>query len=116
MVYRPGHLKTKADVLSRRRDYADEEGAEAPWSLLKPGQWVAGARIGDAERQWVVVDSAKIASTKVYTLPSTFEEKLKEAAGRDPEWVATAKAAKEGSDTVAPGFEESDGVLLYENR
>ena len=116
VVYRPGHLNTKADVLSRRRDYADEEGAEAPRSLLKPGQWVAGARSGDADRQWVVVDSAKIASTKVYTLPGTFQEKLKEAAGRDPEWVATAKAAKEGSDTVAPGFEEKDGVLLYENR
>ena len=72
VVYRPGHLNTKADVLSRRWDYADEDGAEAPRSLLKPGQWVAGARSGDAgsdaDRQWVVVDSAKIASTKVYTL------------------------------------------------
>ena len=29
VVYRPGHLNTKADVLSRRRDDADEEGSEA---------------------------------------------------------------------------------------
>ena len=85
VVYRPGHLNTKADVLSRHQDYANEEGAEAPRSLLKPGQWVAGTRIGDADRQWVVVDSAKIASTKVYTLLGTFQEKLKEAAVRDPE-------------------------------
>ncbi len=40
VVYRPGHLNTKADVLSRRRDDADEEGSEAsPRSLFKPGQW-----------------------------------------------------------------------------
>ena len=44
VVYRPGHLNTKADILSRRRDYADEEGSEpTPKSLFKPGQWVVSS-------------------------------------------------------------------------
>ena len=30
VVYRPGHLNTNADVLSRHRDYADEEGVNQP--------------------------------------------------------------------------------------
>ena len=56
VVYRPGHLNTKADVLSRCRDYADEEGSEAPpKSLFKPGQWV--------------VSSTHIASVKAFALP-----------------------------------------------
>ena len=42
IVCRPGHLNMKADVLSRCRDYVDEEGTEAyeatPRSLLKRGQ------------------------------------------------------------------------------
>ena len=30
--------------------------------------------------------------------------------------MATAKAAREGSEEVAPRFEEKGGVLLYESR
>ena len=63
VVYRPGHLNTKADVLSRRRDYTDKEGGEpSPRSLFKPGQWV--------------VDSAHMASIRAYASPATIEDKL----------------------------------------
>jgi hypothetical protein len=38
VIYRPGHLNTKADVLSRRRDYTDKEGSETPQiNFFKPG-------------------------------------------------------------------------------
>ena len=126
VVYRPGHLNVKADILSRRRDDAIGEGAEAPpmRSLLKPGQWVENSasvkgalKTPQAEpEQWVLIDSARIAATKVYTLPGTFVEKLKAAAKADPDWIATARAVEEKSDVVAPGFEVKDGILLYENR
>ena len=103
VVYRPGHLNTKADVLSRRRDYAPKEGGEpTQQSLFKPGQWV--------------VDSARIASTKVFELPGTFIARLKAAAEADLDWQATLKAVRENSEAVAPEFEDKDGILYYENR
>ena len=44
VVYRPGHLNTKADILSRRWDYANEEGSKpTPKSLFKPRQWVVSS-------------------------------------------------------------------------
>jgi hypothetical protein len=103
VIYRPGRLNTKADVLSRRRDYTDKEGSETPQiNFFKPGQWV--------------VDSARIAATKVYQLPGTFVDRLKAAASEDKDWQATIQAVKENSDNVAPEFEEKDGLLFYENR
>ena len=103
VVYRPGHLNTKADVLSRHRDYADEEGGEpTPKSLFKPGQWV--------------VNSAHIAATKAFALPVSHENNLRAAGKSDPNWVATLEAVRAGSEMVAPGFAEKDGLLLFENR
>jgi hypothetical protein len=103
VVYRPGHLNTKADVLSRRRDYTDKEGGEpSPRSLFKPGQWV--------------VDSAHIASIRAYALPATIEDKLRALGLQDPDWKATLEAVRAGSELVAPGFEEKEGILLFENR
>ena len=102
VVYRPGLLNTKADVLSRRRDYADEEGGEAPRSLFKPGQWV--------------VSSAHIASIRAYSLPSAMTERFEKAGMEDPDWMATLEAVRAGSDKVAAGFEEKEGLLFYENR
>ena len=44
VVYRPGHLNTKADILSRHRDYTDKEGSEpTSKSLFKPVQWVVSS-------------------------------------------------------------------------
>ena len=31
-------------------------------------------------------------------------------------WVATLEAVRAGSELVAPGFAEKDGLLLFENR
>ena len=71
VVYRPGHLNTKADVLSRRRDYAYEEGGEPiPKSLFKPGQWV--------------VNSAHIAATKAFALSVSHENNLRPAGKSHP--------------------------------
>src|SRR6266550_2361128 len=102
VVYRPGLLNTKADVLSRRRDYADEAGGEAPRSLFKPGQRVVG--------------SAHIASIRAYSLPSAMTERFEKAGREDPDWMATLEAVRAGSDKVAAGFEEKEGLLFYENR
>ena len=103
MVYRPGHLNTKADVLSRRRDYTDEKGGEpTPKSLFKPGQWV--------------VNSAQIAATKAFALPVSYENNMRSAGKSDPNWVAMLEAVRAGSELVAPGFAEKDGLLLFENR
>jgi hypothetical protein len=50
VIYRPGEKNTKADVLSRRWDYAPEEGSEAsPVSFFKTGQYVASAVSGTSE-------------------------------------------------------------------
>jgi hypothetical protein len=44
VVYRPGDKNTKADVLSRRWDYAFKEGSEAAEvSFFKPGQYVGAS-------------------------------------------------------------------------
>ena len=103
VVYRPGHLNTKADVLSRRRDYADEEGGEpTPKSLFKPGQWV--------------VNSTHIAATKAFALPVSHENNIRAAGKSDPNWIATLEAVSAGSDLVDPGFAEKDELLLFENR
>ena len=76
VVYRPGHLNIKADVLSRRRDYTDEEGGQpTPKSLFKPRQWV--------------VNSAHIVTTKAFALPVSHENNLRAAAKSNPNWVAT---------------------------
>ena len=70
VAYRPSKLNTKEDVLSRRRDHAGEEGSEAPpRGLFKPGRWVVG--------------SARIASTKAYTLPGTIVDRLRAAGVED---------------------------------
>ena len=95
VVYRPGHLNTKADVLLWRRDYADEEGGEpTPMSLFKPGQWV--------------VNSAHIVATKVFALPVSHENNIRAAGKSNPNWVATLEAVRAGSELVAPGFAEKD--------
>ena len=96
MVYRPGHLNTKVDVLSRRRDYAPKEGGEPTQrSLFKPGQWVVDRFNKNVE------------------LPGTFIARLKAAAEADLDWQATLK---DKSDAVAPEFEDTERVLYYENR
>ena len=101
--YRPAHLNTKADVLSRHRDYAYEEGGEpTPKSLYKPGQWV--------------VNSVHIAATKAFALPVSHENNTRADGKSDPNWVATLEAVRAGSELVAPGFAEKDGLLLFENR
>jgi hypothetical protein len=51
VIYRPGEKNTKADVLSRRWDYALKEGGEAsPVSFFKTGQYVASAVSRAGER------------------------------------------------------------------
>ena len=103
VVDRPGHLNTKGNVLSRCRDYANEEGGEpTPKSLFKPGQWV--------------VNCTHIAATKAFALPVSHENNLRAAGKSDPNWVATLEAVRAGSELVAPGFTVKDGLLLFENR
>ena len=103
VVYKPGHLNTKTDVLSRRRDYADEEGGEVtPKSLFKPGQWV--------------VNSMHIADTKAFALPVSHENNLRATGKMDPNWIATLEVVRAGSNVVAPGFAEKDRLFLFENR
>ena len=90
-------------MLSRRRDYANEEGGEqTPKSLFKPGQWV--------------VNSTHIAATKAFALPVSHENNLRAAGKLDPNWVATLEAVRAGSELIAPGLAEKDGLLLFENR
>ena len=103
VVYRPGHLNSKEDVLSRRRDYTVKDGGEPiPKSLFKPGQWV--------------VNFAHIAATKAFALPVGHENNLKAAGKLDPNWIATLEAVRARSELVAPGFTEKDRLLLFENR
>ena len=102
VVYRPGHLNTKAYMLSRHRDYAEEKGGKpTPKSVFKPGQWV--------------VNSAHIAATKAFALPVSHENNLRAAGKSDPNWIATLEAVRTGSEMVAPGFAEKDGLLFFEN-
>ena len=103
VVYRPGHLNTKTDVLLRHRDNTDKEGGKpTPKSLFKPGQWVA--------------NSTPIAATKVFALPVSHENNMRAAGKSDPNWVATLEAVRAGSELVALGFAEKDGLLLFENQ
>jgi hypothetical protein len=59
VVYRPGNQNAKADMLSRRWDYAPLEGSKAPqMSFFKPGQ--------------LVLDMAVVAGARVVHLGDTF--------------------------------------------
>ena len=79
MVDRPGHLNTKADILSRHQDYADEERSDpTPKSVFKLGQWIVG--------------TAQIVSIKAFAIPVSIEDKQRAAGKRDPDWVATLEA------------------------
>jgi hypothetical protein len=104
-----------ASKAERRKQSSERRKAQAELQAQNGARRAASAA-GASGWQWVVTDSARIASTRVYTIPGTFLEKLKAAAGLDPDWMATAKAVKEGSEEVAPGFEVKDEVLLFENR
>ncbi len=49
-------------------------------------------------------------------LPSLVEDQWKVVGRKDQDWVATLEAVRAGSDLVDPGFEEKEGMLLFENR
>jgi hypothetical protein len=69
----------KADMISRRWDYAPLEGSEAPqMSFCKPGQ--------------LVLDTAVVAGARVVHLGDTFSEKLLKAAEADVQWQATRQS------------------------
>jgi hypothetical protein len=103
VVYRPGNKNAKADMLSRRWDYAPKEGSEAPkMSFFKPGQ--------------LVLDRATVASSKVVHISDTFTERLLKAAEADEDWQTTKKAVLEQSPNVAQQFEVHGELLMYENR
>jgi hypothetical protein len=120
VIYRPGEKNTKADVLSRRWDYAIKEGGEAsPVSFFKAGQYVASAVNGvfeDTTEGTVVLSSVAIAAAKETELSSTFLELLRQAGEKDPEWRATRDAVLRKDENVAEEFEVKDGLLYYENR
>ena len=102
VVYRPGHLNTKADILSRHRDYDNEKGGKPTQkSLFKPGQWV--------------VSSAQIASIKAFALPVSIKDKLRVAGKKNLDWITILEVVKAGSELVAPSFTEKEGLLFYEN-
>jgi hypothetical protein len=129
VIYRPGEKNTKADVLSRRWDYAPEEGSEAsPVSFFKTGQYVASGVSGTSEtihgvfedtaEGIVVLSSISIAASaaKEMQLSGTFVSLLRQAAEKDSEWQATKEAVLRKDENVAEKFEVKDGLLYYENR
>jgi hypothetical protein len=129
VIYRPGEKNTKADVLSRRWDYALKEGGEAsPVSFFKVGQYVASAVSGTSETVngvfedttdgVVVLSSMSIAASKAkeMELSSAFLDLLRQAGEKDPEWRATRDAVLRKDENVAEEFEVKDGLLYYENR
>ena len=64
----------------------------------------------------MVVSSAHIASIRAFALPAMIVDGLKVAGLEDPDWMATLEAVRAGSELVAPGFEEKEGLLFFENR
>lgn len=103
VVYRPGNKNAKADMLSRRWDYAPLEGSEAPqMSFFKPGQ--------------LVLDTAVVSAAKVVHLGDTFSDSLLRAAEADADWQATRDAVLAHDPRVATQFEVHGEFLLYENR
>jgi hypothetical protein len=129
VINRPGEKNTKADVLSRRWDYAPKEGGEAsPVSFFKTGQYVASAVSGtpetvhgvfeDTANGIVVLNSIAIAANaaKEIELSTTFLDLIRAAAKKDPEWQATKEAILRKDENVAEEFEVKEGLLYYENR
>jgi hypothetical protein len=103
IVYRPGNKNAKADMLSRRWDYAPLQGSEAPqMSFFKPGQ--------------LVFDTSVVAGARVVQLGDIFSEKLLKAAEADAQWQATRQAVLDESPNVAKQFEVHGEFLLFENR
>jgi hypothetical protein len=128
VIYRPGEKNTKADVLSRRWDYALREGGEAsPVSFFKTGQYVASAVSGtfeivkgvfeDTADGIVVLSSMSIAASeaKQKELSSPFLDVLRRAAEKVSHWQATKDAVLRKDENVVEDFEVKDGLLYYEN-
>ena len=81
IVYRPGDKNTKADVLSRRWDYAPEGGSSKPeLAFFKPGQLDLGEDHIPASIAGVQVQ---------YELTGNFVEELLKAALLDEEYCNT---------------------------
>jgi hypothetical protein len=109
IVYRPGDKNTKADVLSRRWDYAPEGGSsKTELAFFKPGQ----LDLGDDHVPAVV------AGVQVqYELAGNFVEELLKAALLDQEYCNTRELVKKGAKVVDKRFTVTEGdLLLYENR
>jgi hypothetical protein len=137
VIYRPGEKNTKADVLSRRWDYALKEGGEAsPVSFFKTGQYVSSANavsgvqadptteaafgvFEDTADGIVVLSSMSIAASeaKEIEISGKFLDLLHQAAAKDSDWQATKEAVLRKDENVAEEFEvKKDGLLYYENR
>jgi hypothetical protein len=103
VVYRPGNKNAKADMLSRRWDYAPLEGSEATqMSFFILGQ--------------LVLDMAVVAGARVVHLGDTFSEELLKSADDDAQWQATRQAVLGESPNFAKQFEVHGEFLLFENR
>jgi hypothetical protein len=103
VVYRPRNKNARADMLSRRWDYASLGGSEAPqMSFFKPEQ--------------LVLDTAVVAGARVVHLGDTFSEITLEVAEADAQWLATRQAVLEEIPNVAKLFEVHDKFLRFENR
>ena len=104
IIYRPGSKNGKADVLSRRWDYAPEGGGESPqMSFFKPGQ--------------LILSSVQLAAIPQMSLSHSLETAIREAAARDPEHTKTAQATTEGNPSlINEGFTIANGILYFKNR
>ena len=105
--YRPGDKNTKADVLSRRWDYAPEGGSsKQELAFFKPGQ----LELGEGQGRLAACGKATI-----FQLPGNFISTLLEVAVSDEAYCSTRKLAKEKNGIVVKkGFSvSSEDLLLY---
>ena len=102
--YRPGAQNLKADVLSRRWDYAPEGGGEKPQtSFFKPGQ--------------LILSSVRLAEIPQVDLSTSLDTALRAAADSDPEYNKTRQAVVEGNPAlISEEFTVDKGLLFFKNR
>ena len=103
IVYRPGIKNGKADILSKRSDYAPQEGSgPTEQSFFKPGQYR--------------VSSARLSQIPVVKLVGPFEDKLRKAAEECEDYQRLKAAGEAKSETLSKAYTVEDGLVFYENR
>ena len=107
VIYRPGAKNTKADILSRRSDYAPEGGSEIPErNFFKPGQLVLEGKRFAALRK---VPAAQ-------TMNGSFRQRLMEEAVNDPDYLKIRTQVLGKEEAVSPAYTVEDEMLFYKSR